>query len=600
MPRLKQMIILAVAAAVAWPANAQLTAPVKNGDNTIIVKGKKPAGGQRVEMSDWRMAETAHVVVFGKGDEKGLARRAHSLEKLHFLLSMLLGRVDEPDDTVKISVTMIGDASDFEQLRLTNLRWQYGPFPDAFPSTIYYDPREEGSVLATTATGVRLILAPSQGRPTNRNCDDNETMPVWSASAGQPSVALDPTAPPGPTTGVDLSQFPIGEVSYCQSPEARLYSLFAQNYLMTYFPAAYPRWYLQGFGEIFSTMMAGDGVVEYGRRPIGFQPVLERYGNYPVTDILNGQYLEERHWTRRWTPYHAWRLVHLLFLSEEWKQPLHNYLKAVTSGADPKTAMSAFGDLKVLQKAINVYRGKKVPFERLSFPADRVPPPTVRRLTRAEAGLIRGRLELGARIELPAEGARGRATAVGRRDAWLKRLRDNASRFPNLLENQLLLAEGECRTGNPNECLQAADRALAIAPSEITGLVWKGVALVQLAARAPESERAARVNEARAIIATANHADPDAILPLIAYSNSYAAVGEPAPDIVVDALYKIMDSSPAAPKSRLLLGEELVRRDLKDEAREILLPVAKGPFHSPEEPRAIELLQQASPSGQGR
>lgn len=49
------------------------------------------------------------------------------------------------------------------QLRLTDLRWQYGPFPKEFAKTIYYDPRESGSVLATTNDDINLVLRPSRG-----------------------------------------------------------------------------------------------------------------------------------------------------------------------------------------------------------------------------------------------------------------------------------------------------------------------------------------------------------------------------------------------------------------------------------------------------
>ena len=127
---MKRWLLFAVGMAVSVPAHAQLSGPVKNGDMGITVTGSMTNidRANKVEMSDWRMAETPHVVVFSKGEEETLIRTAHNLEKLHFLLSALTGRVDEPDETIKIAVTMIGDAGDFEQLRLTDSRWQYGPF----------------------------------------------------------------------------------------------------------------------------------------------------------------------------------------------------------------------------------------------------------------------------------------------------------------------------------------------------------------------------------------------------------------------------------------------------------------------------------------
>jgi hypothetical protein len=241
-------LLFVVGIAASLSAQAQLTAPVKNGDTTITVTGTRES---KVEMSDWRMAETPHVVVFSQNDEKELRDTAHTLEKLHFLLSALHGRVDAPDETIKIVVIMIGRAGEFEQLRLSDLRWQYGPFPQVFAKTIYYDPREEGSVLATTKDGVNLILRPSRGRPTNRNCAWGDDDPPLMTFAGG--------AKPNPDVGIEeVARFllPANELSFCQSAESRLYAGFAQNYLMTYFPAAYPRWFLQGFGEIFGTTKA--------------------------------------------------------------------------------------------------------------------------------------------------------------------------------------------------------------------------------------------------------------------------------------------------------------------------------------------------------
>jgi len=579
------------------PAAAQLTAPVKNGDTTIVVTGSRPTKGKKVEMSDWRMAETPHVVVFSKGEEKELVETAHNLEKLHFLLSVLLNRVDQPDDTIKIAVTMIGDFADFDQLRLASHRWQFGPYPDAFRSSIYYDPREEGPVLATSATDQKIILMPSLSQPTRRNCEAEgsgaSTVPTYIDTSPPQDGGSDAKLP-------DIGNYNVGEISFCQPKQARLYAGFAQNYLMTYFPAAYPRWYLQGFGEMFATISAKEGEVEYGRRPEGFRQVMEHFGNYPVEKVLSGKYLTDRQWKPDWTPYHAWRLVHLLFFSEEWKKPLHDYLGAIATGVDEAEAARLLGDVGKLRRELGQYSGRKVPFERMTFPADRAPAPLVRRLTSAEAGLIRGRLELGARIEVTDRPGPARATALARRAAWLSRLHDNARHFPNLLENQLLLAEAECRSGNAAECLQAADRALAIAPTDPSALVWKGSAMVQLAAAAPPAERPARLKEARAIIARANRANPDGILPLIAYYNSFAVAGEAASDAAVDGLFKTMESSPAAPKPRVQLGGELVKRDLDLEARRVLLPVAHGAFETPEKPEAEVMLRNARPSGAGR
>ena len=573
---------LAGGMAASVPAQAQLSGPVKNGDTTITVTGVRESKKSKEELSDWRIAETPHVVVFSKDDEKDLAQTAHDLEALHFLLSALTGRVDEPDETIKVAVTMIGDAGDFEQLRLTDLRWQYGPVPKAFENTVYYDPRADGSKIATTKTDVNLVLQYSNGAPTTRDC----------TGGGEPlhgGIVLTPMGENGDVdVGQWLSQMPVNEIAFCQTAQSRMYSAFAQNYLMTYYPAAYPRWFLQGFGEMFSTLAVEDGAVEYGKIPPGFHQTMDHFGGYPVSKVLDGSYLSGK--GKEWTPYHAWRMVHLLYFSEEWKPRLRAYLDAVARGESAAQAAELLGDPKELQTAVHFYRGRKMEYERLDFPAELVTEPVVRRLTRAEAGIVRGRLELGARVEVPAEAERGRETALARREDWLERLRDNAQRFPELTENHLLLAEAECRVGNAQACLASADRVLAVTGTDTRALVWKGTALAQLAAASPEAGRDDRLEDARRFIVKANRLDPEDVLPLIAYYDSFEVARQAPPDVAVDGLFKIVESTPAAPAPRLDLGEELVARDLDEEARKRLLPVAKGAFETPEKPAAQALL----------
>ena len=109
---------------------------------------------------------------------------------------------------------MIGDAGDFEQLRLTDLRWQYGPFPQPFSKTIYYDPREDGPVLAATASGFNLILQPSDGRPSDRDCAADGVPPILSFLVHPEDTNLEDY----------VKRFPKNEIAFCQSADSRLYA----------------------------------------------------------------------------------------------------------------------------------------------------------------------------------------------------------------------------------------------------------------------------------------------------------------------------------------------------------------------------------------
>jgi len=97
--------------------------------------------------------------------------------------------------------------------------------------------------------------------------------------------------------------------------------------LLTYFPAAYPRWYLDGFGQIFATMaVKSDNVLEFGRAPSGAGAVLHEFGPYPIKDVLSDAYLTQKQHKTGWTPVHAWMLTHFLFFSDKRRPQLRQYL----------------------------------------------------------------------------------------------------------------------------------------------------------------------------------------------------------------------------------------------------------------------------------
>lgn len=586
--------------------SAQSITAGRSDSTEIIVTGKRAADGQSIPMSDWHVAETPHVLVFSRGDNDRLVRIAHNLEKLHFLLSVLFNRVGEPDDTIKVSVTLIGDRADFNQLGLRNSRWQTGPYPKAFPDEIYYDPREDGPVVAVPYQNQKILL--EQGAPLS-NIDlrglsgNSPTPPAADAAGGTITPAMAPA--PSSLSLQDTGAKAIGEVSFPSTSESRLYAVFAQHYLLTYFPNAYPRWYLQGFGEIFATFHPdGDSALQYGRQPEGFREINEAFGRYPLRKIVDGSYLEDDWPPPEWTPYRAWALVHLLFFDEQWKEPLKRYLGAVASGVPSVQAGRELGDLEALERQLATYRGRKAPFEVLSYPPDQVPEPIVRRLTRSEAALVRGRLELGARVQLPSPPPPGtesksadriereRREMLEARAAWLARLRDHAGKYPAELEAQLLLAEAECRSGNADRCLAAANAALELAPGNAPAVGWKGVALVEQGIAAPPGQRDAKVREGRKFIVQANRTDPEAVQPLLAYYRSFAETGEAVPPVALVGLMKVVDSVPSAPAPRVMLGKSLAGQGEVEAARQVLRPVAIGPYDSPERIEAQRILKQ--------
>lgn len=581
----------------ASPAVAQVQ-PQAGSDELVV-------NGVRTKWSDWRMAETDHIVLLGEGREAELVRIARNLERLHWLLSGLLDRTGKTGDTTKIRITLIGDTTQFESMGLYNWRWQQGPFNAFFRESRYVDPRESGVVLAAPDAPQRIVIEHSalNAHTLQAALGGMQLGQAGASQSGDFQSAIGANLPTSSTRGRQDLQPTYGEKAIETSAESQLYAGYAQHYLQTYFPAAYPRWYLDGFGQIFATLaVKGDNVLEFGRAPDGARAVLTEIGGFPIQQVLDDSYLTLKPSKTHWTPVHAWMLTHFLLFSDTRRPQLRQYLALRAAGADPAKAAAVFGDLNAMMRDLRAYYSARKPVERITFDGSVIDQPMVNRLREADAAFVKGRLELGARLTLPAEAPpnatpdqqrdaeRVRIAAVQRREEWLQRLRREAGRWPGEIGPQLLLAEAECRSGNADACLAAASRAAALEPGNASALSWKGRALTLQALAAAPADRARLLASARASIIQANRADPESGGPLLAYYASYADAGEAAPVAAVDGVQKALMNVPSSPTIRVSLASALVAKRRDEAARLIILPVAVGPYDTPEQAAARAIL----------
>jgi hypothetical protein len=373
--------------------------------------------------SNWKRAESAHVIVTSTGSEAELVRVTNNLERLHALMSRLYRRADKPDDTIKLQVTLIDSADFFSAMGLRNLRSEEGPYTASFSGQRYYDPREDGEVLAVARTDQIVNLA-------TKLAEDRDMSDAIAADQ-DPSFMATATRPP------------IG-----RPWEAVLYSAFAQHFMLTYLPAAYPRWYLDGVGALFSTIeVRRDGKIDYARAPENYRQVFRSYGDLNVGDVLTGRYLEAAPGKTRWTPYHAWLLAHFFLFSNlnpERSRQFSQYMAAIQQGTPMAEAAKIFGDLRRLQYQILAYADKTTDFARAEPPTIPGGPPLVNTLTRSSAALLDARIELETRLAAPSADA---DTAAAARAEWVAQVRARVAKLPFNADAILVDAEIECRSG---------------------------------------------------------------------------------------------------------------------------------------------------------
>ena len=580
---------------------AALAQRAEHADSELVVTAV------RSRLSNWRQAETSHVIVLSDGKQDELIRLTRNLERLHWLLTGLLGAGPIGDDTVKLRITLIGDVPEFDAMHVVNRRWQQGPYNELFQIGHYYDPRSDGAVMAVTRADQSVIF---EHTPVTKESVLG-VLSSMASSSPDPNVQAEMM---GAIGNIDMVQglrgphdspMTFGAKAMEMPAESLLYAAYAQHYLLTYFPAAYPRWYLDGFGQVFGTMaVKSNSVLEFGRAPDAAQGVMHEFGPYPIKDVLDDTYLNQSPRKTAWTPVHAWALTHFLFFSDERRPQLNQYLRARAHGVDAATAAKVFGDEKQLGRDMVSYFYHRKPYLQITYDGSKIEEPVVRRLRESQAAFVKGRLELGARVEIPPAPDAGtpsdqtrvmtkaRADALKQRDQWLADLRRDAARWSGELEAQLLLAEAECRSGNPNECLAAAGRAAAIAPNDTRAMVWKGYAMVRQAVSQPPAIRNTTLASARDLIVRANQIDHEAIGPLMAYYASFADAGEAPSAAAMDGLQKALEEVPSAPETRLTFATALAKRGQYDVARPVIMPVAAGAYDTPEKPAAKDLLVQ--------
>lgn len=519
---------------------------VQIGKEQIVVEARREG------RSDWKRAESEHVLMFSDGGEAELRRAATEVERLHQLMMRLYGPDVQAGETTKLRIILIDSVPAYRAMALRDLRAEEGPYVPPFAGQRYYDPREDGAVLILPRADQVIDLDTSKAR--DAFCDEM-----------------------GPD--LLLAEKTCAEVTNRPAPAARpweavLFSAYAQHFVLTYLPAGYPRWYLDGVGALFSTVkMRRNGALDYAKVSLANRQVFRSYGSLNAADVLTGRYLEAPSGQMEWTPFHAALLAHFFVYSDlkpERRTQFARYMTAVHRGVPMAEAAGVFGDMRKLRREISSYANRDgLTYARTEPGGDPVQEPSMTTLSLASAAMLE------ASIGLPSRGAAG----VPAYDS----------------EAALLFAESECRGHRYQACLAAADSVLERAPEDPHALGWKGVALTGTALAGEAGARPDGLRRARAALERAIARDGDAPLPLVAYFESYAKAGERVPEEAMAAMAKAIRLVPAAPASRLALGTELIRQGQPDLARKLLYPVLFGPYESPERNAARTMFAAPDP-----
>lgn len=353
-------------------------------------------------------------------------------------------------------------------------------------------------------------------------------------------------------------------------PRSILFHEYTHHFMLQYFPAAYPDWYVEGFAEYFSTVrFREDGIAEVGHPPI-FRSRYFQYGQWISTERMLSNAVENTGMTYA----QGWLITHLAANDPEIRSMLTDYLNRLRAGESGSDAYDAtFGSWnrsfnRVLQGYLrrNRFRATGVPMEPLD-------PETIS---------ITSITDEEAAIALLAPRAPGQmGYAVQRAIEY----------YPNNPQGHVELALDQLADEEFDEALQTVDRALALQPGHINANIAKGDILIAMAEAAGDPA-SPHWEASRQYIIRANNADPNNPSALASYYASFPN-RESRPDVAVAALERAFVLVPQNDMFRLLLAEEYLGQERFADARQIITPIAQSPHDSETTERARVVMAAA-------
>lgn len=365
--------------------------------------------------------------------------------------------------------------------------------------------------------------------------------------------------------------------------EAVLLHEYAHHFLLSASARAYPLWFSEGYAEFFGTAkFGGDGSVSLGlpSKNRAYELVLAQ--DVPIELLLDTQAYQANK-SKRYDSFYgqSWALYHMLHFSPERKGQMMTYLDALAEGkTEIEAAKEAFGDLSQLDRELAKYiKLRKIMTYKIPPKYLKTGAITIRRLNAAEAEMmpIRIRSKRGVDEDQAA--------------ALLPEAREVGAKYPGDPFVQSALAEAEYDSGNDEEAIAAADRAIAADPNRINAHIQKGYALARMAPDAEDFDAAWKA--VRRQFVKVNRIENDNPIPLMQFYLSYRKQGITPPQIAVQGLQRALQLAPYDPQLRWMNANQYMTDGKFAWAAATLGPLANSPHPSSLSEAAQELMKEA-------
>lgn len=425
---------------------------------------------------------------------------------------------------------------------------------------------------------LRMLTGISAGPPANR-------LPVYFAPDNARMQIIRPV--PSVVAGF-YSATPDGIAAFVDRTTDRyrifrndtLFHEYVHHFMLQYFPAGYPKWYVEGFAEYLMTVDFRDGEVDIGRynaeRALW---LLNQRDWLPFEHMMFGSDRKARPDDAMRLYAQSWLLVHYLMNDDARRAATPKYMTALAKGEDGRKAFAEiFGfPSSELDARLRAYAKAGIAYRRLVWQS------------RAEAKVATPKLAIG---DYPLLQAAMRSAVPEKQQAAL---RGRVKRAVGKREDELslrLLAQAEALYGDGAEADRLLDRLLAVRAEDAELLYLKGMRHLR-AGRQDEAARKAEFARARTWFARAHKADGNHFPTLYRYAEALSVEPDYASVNTRNILMLAHSLAPQVAEIGLQAAQLLILRGEYQAAEQVLAPIAASTHHPKGSAAALALMENA-------
>jgi tetratricopeptide (TPR) repeat protein len=452
---------------------------------TMLLAAVAAALGAPAKAADWHIAKTEHFTIYSEDTRDATVELARELERLDEALRIISGIGPSKSDTpesIKVTVFRFGETGDMAALA------------GAPGSGIggFFIPRASGAVAFVP---IKRDVRREKGFQTEYD----------------QALNLD--------------------------PKSTLMHEYVHYFMFQHADAPYPRWYSEGFAELFSNVQFNDDHFVIGEVPPSrsgslatvkinlektFDPPAK--GDRETVDRVYG---------------HGWLMASHFNLKPERRGQITKYMRAIADGKPPmEAAQLAFGDLDKLTSELEAFRKGRAFLLKVPYLKRTEPMP----------------------IMIPAK----RGVDESQAKKLVGSARTLVERYPDSAAVLLAATEAEFDARNFDAAEKLADRVLTIDPQSVDAAIYRAQVDLMRSLEDP-----AKLAEARRKFVAANNMKSDHAFPLYGYylTHLFDESASEVPDSAKAALQDAFSYAPFDDGVRRALIHMLLTEDRLAEAR---------------------------------